>query len=115
MMSSTIPSVIREGMRVSMRRMSEMGHCCEILVFPATMSKQDIEKECFTWQAYNCDPYECGRDGPMDRVNFTYRSFDSRDKAFTYLDDTFGNYDQTAVRFKEDGKEFWAVACEVHC
>ena len=97
------------------RRMSEMGHNCQILVFSATMSEKEIEEQCFEWQAYNCDPYECGKDGPRDPVNFTRRVFDDRKSAFKYLDDTFGNYDQIAVRFKENGLEFWGIACEVHC
>lgn len=92
-----------------------MGHACSILVFPATMPKDEIQNECFEWQRCNADPYECGPEGPRDSVYWTYKTFPDRKSAEEYLDDTFGDYDQTAVRFTENGKEFWAVACEVHC
>ena len=92
-----------------------MGHACSILVFPATMSKDEIQDECFEWQRCNADPYECGPEGPRDRVYWSYKTFSDRKSAEEYLDGTFGDYDQTAVRFTENGKEFWAVACEVHC
>lgn len=92
-----------------------MGHACSILVFPVTMSKDEIQNRCYRWQSSNADLYECGPDGPREEVYWTSRTFPDRKSAEEYLDGTFGNYDQTAVRFKEDGKEFWAIACEVHC
>ena len=92
-----------------------MGHACSILSFPASMTKDEIQEECYEWQRCNADPYECGPDGPRERIDWTSISFPDRESAERYLDGTFGNYDQTAVKFTEDGKVFWAIACEVHC
>ena len=95
-----------------------MGHVCSILIFDATMSKDEITDKCFDWQFYNCDLMEYGggrgSNGPQMSLKWTSMKFDSRAKAEEYLDKTFGDYDQTAVRFTENGKEYWAVACEVH-
>ena len=92
-----------------------MGHCCQILEFSTRKKERTIEKECCEWQRRHCDPEECGGDGPGMRVRFTDKIFDSREKAYEYLERTFGDYDQTAVRFKDGRKMTWAVACEVHC
>lgn len=92
-----------------------MGHACAILEFTSRKSEKTIEKECMQWQRYNSDPYECGPDGPRFKVRFTNRLFADRKSAYDYLNGTFGNYDQTAVKFKDGRKVLWAVACEVHC
>lgn len=92
-----------------------MGHACSILMFPVSMTKDEIQEECYEWQKYNADLDECGPQGPRERIYWTSRKFSDRKSAEEYLNGTFGDYDQTAVRFTEDGKEFWAIACEVHC
>lgn len=92
-----------------------MGHACEIIDFDSEMSEKKIEEQCMLWQLYNADLYECGPEGPRDKVKFTDLMFNSREEAHTYLDRTFGNYAQTAVRYKDGKKTKWAVACEVHC
>lgn len=93
-----------------------MGHACEILEFDAKRSKTAIQKDCFKWQMYNADLYECGPKGPMMAVKWTSRVFKTQEEAYGYLDSTFGDYDQTAVQYKtKRGKLMWAIACEVHC
>lgn len=92
-----------------------MGHLCSILEFSSRKSEKTIEKECMRWQYFNADPQERGPKGPCFKVRFTGKVFSNREDAYRYLNDTFGNYDQTAVRFKDGNKTLWAVACEVHC
>ena len=93
-----------------------MSHACSILVFDLDMSKQKIQDICYAWQQSHADPEESGWDGPRMKVYWTSRSFQTYSDAAEYLEDTFGDYSQTAVSFKDDnGKMMWAIACEVHC
>ena len=91
-----------------------MGHICSILVFSEKLQKKTIESRCFAWQRDNCDRQECGARGPRLCVRFTNLLFDTYDEAEKYLFGTFGDYDQTAVQYKDGKKRMWAVACEVH-
>ena len=79
-----------------------MGHACEILTFPASMPTSKISAECGEWATYNCDLQERGGRGYdyLD-VRFTDRVFDSFDEAEDYLNGTFGNYRQIAVKYKK--------------
>jgi len=79
-----------------------MGHACEILTFPVSMSREKISKECGRWATCNCDLEErggCGYDS-LD-VKFTYETFDTYDEAEKYLEGTFGNYREIAVKYKK--------------
>ena len=79
-----------------------MGHACEILTFPEKISTREISKKCGEWATYNCDLQETGGFGyEYLNVNFTTRIFDSYEEAKKYLDGTFGNYREIAVRYKE--------------
>ena len=92
-----------------------MGHVCSILVFSEKLQKKTIESRCFAWQRDSCDKQECSRrKGPCMPVKFTGYFFDNYDEAEQFLFKTFGNYDQTAVRYRDGKKTMWAVACEVH-
>ena len=79
-----------------------MGHACQIKTFDATMSKGAIQAECDEWGNYNADLEErCGcLDGLGFPIRFTDKVFDSEKDAFEYLNGTFGNYSQTAVRYR---------------
>ena len=79
-----------------------MGHCCQILTFPASMPTKKISKECGVWATYNCDLQERGGYGYdyLD-VRFTEKVFNSYDEAREYLDGTFGDYRQIAVKYKK--------------
>ena len=79
-----------------------MGHACEILTFPVSMPTKKISAECGEWATYNCDLQERGGRGYdyLD-VRFTDRVFNSFDDAKEYLDGTFGNYRQIAVKYKK--------------
>lgn len=80
-----------------------MGHACQILTFKETTSKRTIAAECTEWGDYNCDPYEHGGHCDCGGIEpyYTNRLFDSYEEAVEYLDKTFGNYRQTAVRYKK--------------
>ena len=81
-----------------------MGHTGQILVFPESMSKKEIQTKCDLWGDHNCDLEERGwilGNGLGFPIKWTDRVFDCRDDAEEYLEHTFGNYRQTAVRFKE--------------
>ena len=92
-----------------------MGHCCEILEFKTELMKSTIQNRCNRWQLYNADLYECGSKGPRFPIKWTGKIFENREEAYKYLETTFGDYDQTAVQFKEGKNYKWAIACEVHC
>lgn len=79
-----------------------MGHCCDILTFPASMSTRKISKECGVWATNNCDLEETGGYGYdyLD-VKFTDKVFNSYDEASEYLEGTFGDYRQIAVKYKK--------------
>ena len=81
-------------------------HACDILTFD-TDDKNKIQEECDTWGDYNCDPYERGgRHGGLgSNVRFTDRIFDTYEEAVDYLDKTFGDYKQTAVRYRKYPKK----------
>lgn len=79
-----------------------MGHACSILSFSEKMSNKEIRKECAYWATCNCDLEERGGYGFDDfDVNFTNKIFEDYDEAVEYLEDTFGHYGQTAVRYKK--------------
>lgn len=94
-----------------------MGHACSILRFPSDTPKSDIQKECDRWANYNCDPYESGLDSGLPyNIKYTLLVFDTQEKADEYLNDSFGDYKETAVKyFDKEGKLWWGIACEVHC
>lgn len=79
-----------------------MGHACQILTFPVTMSTRKISAECGEWATYNCDLQErCGRGFDYLDVRFTDKVFNSYDEAEEYLNSTFGNYREIAVKYKK--------------
>ena len=79
-----------------------MGHACTILTFPEKISKYEITKRCGRWATCNCDLEERGGFGYdyLD-IRFTDKVFDSYDEASEYLEGTFGNYREIAVRYKQ--------------
>lgn len=84
-----------------------MGHACEVLTFRPKDTKQEIEAICDTWGDHNCDLEErgwnmgCGLGTP---IRWKSDIYESEAAAREYLDSTFGNYRQTAVRFKKPKK-----------
>ena len=79
-----------------------MGHICECLSFSTKTSRNIIQAKCDDWGNYNCDLEERGGSlyGLGSAIRFTDRVYDSREDAERYLNSTFGNYNQTAVRYK---------------
>ena len=79
-----------------------MGHACEILTFDVSCSKADIQTECDEWGEYNCDIQERGGSGQGlgFSIRWTDKIFDTREEAFEYLEGTFGDYRETAVKYK---------------
>ncbi len=79
-----------------------MGHACEILTFDGKESKAVIQAKCDEWGDYNCDLRERGGfgGGLGHRISFTEKIFDNYRDAEKYLNGTFGNYAQTAVRYR---------------
>ena len=77
-----------------------MSHALSILTFPASMDKSKIAASCDEWGRANGDPYEgcCGLPCP---VQFTNKTFEDYDEAEKYLDSTFGNYSEIAVKFEK--------------
>ena len=78
-----------------------MGHTCAILTFEHNDKKQ-IQAECDEWGNYNCDLQERGGNlyGLGSPVRFTDKCFDNLEDAENYLEKTFGDYRQIAVRYK---------------
>lgn len=76
-----------------------MGHACQILTF-STSNKKEIEAECNEWADRNCDPLEGGHGGLPNHIDYTNKVFNSFKEAREYLFETFGNYDEKAVRYK---------------
>lgn len=91
-----------------------MGHVCSIQTFSDKLQRNTIQNRCYAWQRDNCDHMECGPKGPRFSVGFTNLLFETYDEAEKYLFGTFGDYRQTAVKYKDGKKTMWAVACEVH-
>lgn len=80
-----------------------MGHACEILTFrEKDYTKKQIQAECDDWGSYNADAYERGyfNGGLGCNVRFTDKVFNSEAEAEEYLEGTFGNYSEMAVRYK---------------
>lgn len=77
-----------------------MSHACQILTFE-TDDKCKIQRECDEWGSYNCDPYERGGfgGGLGFNVQFTSLVFNDYEEAEHYLEGTFGDYRQKAVRY----------------
>lgn len=80
-----------------------MGHACSILTFEKGETKEKIQAECDEWGSWNCDPGERGGcwGGLGGPVRFTSQVYETYEEAEKYLDTTFGNYRQTAVRYKK--------------
>lgn len=80
-----------------------MGHICKILTFSEKeYSNKQISVACDRWANYNCDPEESGFDSGLPfPINFTKKIFESYEDACEYLEGTYGNYKEIAVRFKE--------------
>lgn len=79
-----------------------MGHCCQILTFSEKVSKKEISERCGRWATCNCDLEERGGFGydTLD-VHFTEKIFDCYEDAEQYLESTFGDYREIAVRYKK--------------
>ena len=79
-----------------------MGHICQILTFKEkNYTKSRIQAECDDWGNCNADFEERGcLAGLGSLVNFTSRIFETQKQAEDYLESTFGNYRQIAVRYK---------------
>lgn len=79
-----------------------MSHACEILVFDEKLPKSRIQAGCDAWGDRHADLKERG--GPGDGlgfpVRFTDKVFNTEEEACSYLEHTFGDYKQIAVRFK---------------
>lgn len=84
-----------------------MSHACEILTFDASYTKANIVAECDEWGEYNCDIEERGGTGRGlgFPIKWTDRIFDTKEEAYEYLERTFGNYNQTAVKYKVPKKK----------
>lgn len=82
-----------------------MGHACAILTFNASMDKNEIQRVCDDWGNANADLQERGYSlrGLGFPINFSKDQpiFDDYQSASEYLDKTFGDYKQTAVRYRE--------------
>ena len=78
-----------------------MGHCCQILTFSDRESKTNISRQCGTWADRNCDHEENPSGYEYLDVRFTDLMFESFDDASSYLEGTFGNYRQIAVRYRK--------------
>ena len=80
-----------------------MGHACQILTFKETTNKKTIAAECTEWGDRNVDPWEHGGNCDCGGISpyYTNRIFDTYEEAAEYLEGTFGNYRQTAVKFKK--------------
>lgn len=79
-----------------------MGHACCVLTFEPSDTKEKIRSECDDWANANVDHGEvgwgyCG----LDRIKWTDLVFDNEKLAREYLNNTFGRYDETAVRFRK--------------
>jgi len=85
-----------------------MGHACEILTFKENTNKKTIATECTRWGDMNVDPYEHGGECDCGGISpyYTNRMFDTYEEAEKYLESTFGNYRQTAVRYKAPVKPY---------
>ncbi len=79
-----------------------MGHACSILTFPASMKMQEIQRRCDDWGNANADLQERGYslNGLGYPVHLKSLVFETRDEAEDYLEKTFGNYNQIAVKYK---------------
>lgn len=79
-----------------------MGHARTILTFEPNDSQQKIQQKCDAWGNANADIEERGytMGGLGSPINFTRQIFENQEQAEKYLDSTFGNYRQIAVRFK---------------
>lgn len=82
-----------------------MGHAVEILVFPDTMSRKEMERRRDAWGDMHVDPEEHGGQCKCSgsHIKFTDKIFPDFKSAVEYLDTTFGHYAQTAVRFYDYG------------
>ena len=78
-----------------------MGHICAILTFPADTPKQKIQDRCDRWGSANADQEVRGYTGGGlgFPIRFTERLFENREKAEEYLEGTYGDYRQIAVRY----------------
>lgn len=81
-----------------------MGHCCSILTFDGATSKAEMQAELNDWIYNNYDRLEgpC----PSFAINWSREGkiFDGYKAAEDYLDGTFGNYDQYAVKYHPEAK-----------
>lgn len=81
-----------------------MGHTCAVLTFDEKKyTKKQIQNQCDDWGNANADLQERNYSlrGLGYPIKFTEIIFDSYDEACNYLQGTFGNYKQTAVRYKQ--------------
>lgn len=75
-----------------------MGHITSILTFPADAPKSKISYECDEWARANGSYEEGCRSLPYP-IRFTNRTFSSYEEAEEYLEKTFGNYSEIAVKY----------------
>ena len=79
-----------------------MGHAISVLTFPCSDSIDSIQKACDEWGEYNCDPRERGGFGRGLGHSIRFKSeltFDSYHKAYDWLMNHCGNYENYAVRY----------------
>ncbi len=85
-----------------------MGHATTILTFGPEYSLKQIQSECDEWGDHNCDLGERNwrmGGGLSFPIRFTQKLFETESDAREYLSETFGNYDEIAVRFKSPKKK----------
>ena len=76
-----------------------MGHIVSILTFPEKTGKKEIAYECDEWARAN-GSYKEGCRGlpfPIKFVNRTYKCYEDAER---YLEGTYGNYSEIAVKFE---------------
>ncbi len=79
-----------------------MGHAISVLTFPCSESIDSIQKACDEWGEYNCDLEERGGFGRGLGHSIRFKNeltFDSYRKAYDWLMNHCGNYENYAVRY----------------